>query len=64
MENIAKWVKENRKYLKITQATLAMYAGVSIKFVIELEQGKKTLRIDKVLDVIRILGGTLEAVRI
>jgi y4mF family transcriptional regulator len=49
--------------LQITQATLAMYAGVSIKFVIQLEQGKKTLRMDKVLDVLRILGATLEPVR-
>ena len=63
MEKIAKYVKETRKMLQITQATLAMYAGVSIKFVIELEQGKKTLRMDKVLDVLRILGATLEPVR-
>ncbi|MBR2507071.1 MAG: helix-turn-helix transcriptional regulator [Bacilli bacterium] len=64
MENIVKFVKENRKMLGLTQARLAMYAGVSTKFIVELEQGKKTLKMDKILDVLRILGGTIEVIRV
>lgn len=64
MENIVKFVKENRKMLGLTQVRLAMYAGVSTKFIVELEQGKKTLKMDKILEVLRILGGTIEVIRV
>ena len=64
MENIVKFVKENRKMFGLTQARLAMYAGVSTKFIVELEQGKKTLKMDKILEVLRILGGTIEVIRV
>ena len=47
--NIAPFVKERRKQLKLTQTELAMRAGVGLRFVRELEQGKSTLRLDKVL---------------
>ena len=64
MENIVKFVKENRKMLGLTQVRLAMYAGVSTKFIIQLEQGKKTLKLDKILEVLRILGGTIDVIRV
>ena len=64
MENIVKFVKENRKMLGLTQVRLAMYAGVSTKFIIPLEQGKKTLKLDKILEVLRILGGTIDVIRV
>ena len=64
MENIVKFVKENRKMLGLTQARLAMYAGVSTKFIIQLEQGKKTLKLVKILEVLRILGGTIDVIRV
>ncbi|EKY15215.1 transcriptional regulator, y4mF family [Capnocytophaga sp. oral taxon 326 str. F0382] len=50
--NIASFVKERRKELRLTQPELAMRAGVGLRFVRELEQGKKTLRLDKVNQVI------------
>ena len=60
MENLAKYVKEMRKFCNLTQQTLAMYVGVSTKFIIQLERGKKTLRLDKVLQVLEFFDATLE----
>ena len=54
--NIASFVKERRKQLKLTQTELAMRAGVGLRFVRELEQGKSTLRLDKVNQVLTLFG--------
>ena len=54
--NIASFVKERRKQLKLTQTELAMRAGVGLRFVRELEQGKNTLRLDKVNQVLALFG--------
>ena len=59
MEKIAEFVKKYRKILNLTQERLAAYAGVSTKFIIELEASKKTLQIDKVLDVLKVFDATL-----
>ena len=48
---LALFVKNRRKLLKITQEELAEKAGVGLRFVRELENNKATLRIDKVNDV-------------
>ncbi|AVM51519.1 transcriptional regulator [Capnocytophaga sp. oral taxon 878] len=56
MMNIAPFVKERRKQLKLTQTELAMRAGVGLRFVRELEQGKSTLRLDKVNKVLALFG--------
>ena len=47
---IAQYVKEMRKKYKLTQVDLSEKAGVGVglRFVRELEQGKTTLRLDKV----------------
>ena len=45
---IAQYVKEMRKKYKLTQVDLSEKAGVGLRFVRELEQGKTTLRFDKV----------------
>jgi len=50
------FVKEKRNRTKLTQPELAEKAGVGLRFVRELEQGKKTLRIDKVNQVLRLFG--------
>ena len=63
MNKIAEYVKKTRKMLGLTQAQLALYAFVSTKFIIDLESGKTTLKMDKVLDVLHVLGATLEPVR-
>lgn len=48
MNIIANYVKENRKKLGLTQEEFAMRAGLGLRFVRDLEQGKKTLLLDKV----------------
>ena len=54
--NIAKIVKEQRKLKKLSQVELAIKCGVGLRFIRELEQGKKTLRLDKVNQVLHYLG--------
>jgi y4mF family transcriptional regulator len=49
-----------RKALGLNQADLALAAGVGLRFVVELEAGKPTVRLELVLRVIDALGGTLQ----
>ena len=48
MNTIAQFVKKKRKAAGLTQEEFAMRAGLGLRFVRELEQGKETLRMDKV----------------
>ena len=59
---LAKFVKEKRNAVKLTQPELAQKAGVGLRFLRDLEQGKKTLRMDKVNQVLRMFGHELEPV--
>ena len=61
---IPSFVKERRKQLRLTQPELAMRAGVGLRFVRELEQGKSTLRLDKVNQVLALFGAEVGAVSI
>lgn len=61
--NLSKFVKEKRKLLNITQIELAEKAGVGLRFVRELEQGKKTLRMDKVNQVLVLFGANLAPIQ-
>ena len=56
------FVKQKRKQNKLTQPELALKAGVGLRFLRDLEQGKNTLRMDKVNDVLRLFGQTLGVV--
>jgi y4mF family transcriptional regulator len=49
-----------RKHLGLTQPQLALAAGVGVRFIVDLEAGKPTLRLENVLRVIDALGGTLQ----
>ena len=60
--DISKYVKKRRKQSKLTQPEMALKAGVGLRFVRDLEQGKNTLRMDKVNDVLRLFGETLGVV--
>jgi y4mF family transcriptional regulator len=62
LNNISVHVKTKRKQNKLTQPELALKAGVGLRFVRDLEQGKNTLRMDKVNDVLRLFGETLGVV--
>jgi y4mF family transcriptional regulator len=53
------FVKNKRKLAQITQIELAEKAGVGLRFVRELEQGKASLRMDKVNDVLQLFGAEL-----
>jgi len=48
MNPIAEFVKENRKKAGLTQQEFAVRSGLGLRFVRELEQGKETVRMDKV----------------
>lgn len=61
MSNISSFIKFQRKKLGITQEELAVKAGVGIRFIRELEQGKETLRLDKVEQVLHLFGFQLTA---
>jgi y4mF family transcriptional regulator len=62
LNQISVHVKTKRKQNKLTQPELALKAGVGLRFVRDLEQGKNTLRMDKVNDVLRLFGETLGVV--
>ncbi len=49
-----------RKALGLTQPQLALAAGVGVRFIVELEAGKPTLRLENVLRVIDALGGEIQ----
>lgn len=59
---LAHFVKEKRKAVNLTQPELAEKAGVGLRFVRELEQGKQSLRLDKVNQVLRLFGYEVGAV--
>jgi len=53
---LSRFVKEKRNAVKLTQPELAEKAGVGLRFVRELEQGKETVRLDKVNQVLALFG--------
>ncbi len=52
-------IAEMRKAAGLTQTELARRAGVGLRFVRELEQGKPTVRLDKVSQVLDLFGSEL-----
>ena len=56
---IAEFVKAQRKKLHWTQKDLAFYGGVGLRFVRELEQGKVSLRMDKVNQILGLFSSEL-----
>ena len=61
VKNIGLLIKEKRKKINMTQKEAASIAGVGVRFLSELENGKPTLEIDKVLNVARLFGIDIEA---
>jgi y4mF family transcriptional regulator len=49
-----------RKQLDLTQPQLALAAGVGVRFIVDLEAGKATLRLENILRVIDALGGEFQ----
>lgn len=53
---IGKKIKIARKRQGLTQPSLAMVAGTGLRFIVDLEAGKTTCQIGKVLQVLSALG--------
>ncbi len=62
--NIGEHIREKRKAFGLTQVELAERSGVGIRFVRELENGKNTVQLDKVNQVLRLFGEELQAHRV
>lgn len=63
MSKISDFVKEKRKEAGLTQEEFAMRSGLGLRFVRELEQGKKTVRMDKVNQALSMFGMEVGPVR-
>jgi len=59
---LSQYVKQMRKQYGLTQVDLSEKSGVGLRFVRDLEQGKKSLRMDKVNQVLSLFGAELAPV--
>ena len=59
---LSKYVKEMRKHYTLTQVELSEKSGVGLRLVRELEQGKQTLRLDKVNQILNLFGSEVGVV--
>ena len=55
-EQIGKLIRETRKTLGVTQKDLSLTSGTGPRFVIDLEKGKETCEVGKVLTILHTLG--------
>jgi y4mF family transcriptional regulator len=55
-EQLGVAIRVKRKQLKVTQKELAMTCGTGLRFIIDLEKGKPTCQIGKMLQVLQALG--------
>jgi HTH-type transcriptional regulator / antitoxin HipB len=55
-QQIGQIIRDTRKKLGVTQKALALTSGTGLRFVIELERGKETCEIGKVLTILNTLG--------
>ena len=62
MKTIGEVIGDNRKRMGLTQMQLANYANVSHKFIVELENGKKTIKLNKLYDVLDVFDLTIKLV--
>lgn len=58
-QTLSQYVKQMRKEYHLTQEELSYKSGVGLRFVREMEQGKSTLRMDKVNQVLALFGAEL-----
>ncbi len=55
-QTLGQIARATRKRLGLTQPQLALAAGVGVRFIVELEAGKPTVRLESVLRVLHALG--------
>ena len=58
-QHLGDFVRQTRKALRLTQPQLALASGVGVRFIVELEAGKPTVRLENVMRVLQALGITL-----
>ena len=63
MNILSEFLKEKRKETGLTQRDFALYSGLGLRFVRDLEQGKKTLRMDKVKQALNMFGYELGPIK-
>jgi len=61
-EQLGKIVRRTRKEMGVTQADLALTSGTGLRFLGEMENGKSTCQIGKVLSVMQTLGIRLKVI--
>ena len=59
-KKLGAYIKNTRKEQHLTQADLAIAANVGVRFLVDLENGKETAQIGKVINVCRALGITID----
>ncbi len=59
---LSKYVKAMRKQYNLTEVELSEKSGVGLRLVRELEQGKQTLRLDKVNQILNLFGSEVGVV--
>ena len=61
--SLSEFIKNKRKQLNLTQPELAERAGVGLRFIRELEQGKPSVRLDKVNQVLALFGSEIGVIK-
>ncbi len=59
---LSEFLKQKRRERGLTQLELSIKAGVGLRIIREMEQGKTTLRMDKVNQVLQLFGANLSVV--
>jgi len=59
MSKLSKYLKQQRKVYSLTQAELAAKAGVGLRLIREIEQGKTSMQMSKVNQVLALFGAEL-----
>ena len=59
-EQLGATIRARRSHLKVTQKDLAMTCGTGLRFIIDVEKGKPTCQIGKILQVFQALGLELQ----
>lgn len=62
-ETIGRIVRDERKEIGLRQDQLAAASGVGLRFIVDLEKGKPTVQLAKVLGVIQALGCSVQITR-
>ena len=62
-QTIGLWIKKKRREAGLTQQQFAMRSGLGLRFIRDLEQGKQTVRLDKVNQALSMFGMTAGPVK-